>query len=60
LTEAETKRRSADATRLKKEPLAQCVDDAWRGRGYLPELLITPLGTGALLVNPNAVIVAAE
>ena len=47
------------AAKMKKDALALRVDDAWRGHGYLPELLITPLAAGSLAVCSPA-LVAAE
>jgi len=47
------------ASKMKKDDLALRVDDAWRGHGYLPELLITPLAAGSLAVCSTA-LVAAE
>jgi ParB family chromosome partitioning protein len=47
------------AVKMKKSVLAECVEAAWRGHGYLPELLITPLPRGALAVCQQT-IAAAE
>jgi len=47
------------AAKLSKQALAQRVDDAWRGRRYLPDLLVTPLAAGSLTVI-DSVAVAAE
>lgn len=41
----------ASATKMKKDELAKRLDDVWAGRGYLPELLITPLPTGAIALT---------
>lgn len=46
------------AAKLKKDALAQRVHEAWRGRRYLPELLVTPLAAGSLSVAGNIAIAA--
>lgn len=48
MAEADMTARSVSAAKIRKDDLAQRVDDAWRGHGYLPELLVTPLPAGAL------------
>ena len=51
----------ASCAKLKKDALAQKVERAWSGRGYLPDLLVTPVAAGALaLTETGAYAVAAE
>lgn len=48
VSERRRRDRQTSAAKLKKDALAQRVENTWRGRGYLPELLVTPLLAGAL------------
>lgn len=51
----------ASCAKLKKDALAQKVERAWRGRGYLPDLLVTPSAAGAFALTKMGVhAVAAE
>ena len=51
----------ASCAKLKKDALAQGVESAWSGRGYLPDLLVTPVAAGAfVLTETGACAVAAE
>lgn len=54
LSERARTEKLAAAAKLKKDALAQRVHVAWQGHGYLPELLITPLGSGTLAICSGA------
>lgn len=50
LTPSQIAARLKDSRKLKKDALALCVHEAWQGRGYLPDLLVTPIAAGGLSV----------
>lgn len=51
----------AAVSKLKKEEVVARVETAWRDRGYLPDVLVTPVAAGALAVNQATnVSIAAE
>ncbi len=45
--------RLADCARLKKDVLAERVEQAFRGAGYLPDILVTPVPRGELEVSED-------
>ncbi len=48
LTDRSRAEKLTAAAKMKKGALAERTNEAWRGQGYLPELLITPLAAGSL------------
>jgi len=60
LSPAARQARLAGYAKLKKEELAFKVGEAFEGVGYLPDLLITPIGAGGIALSSEGVAVAAE
>lgn len=53
--------RLADSARLKKDKLAERVEEAFHGTGYLPDILVTPVSAGQFeMTEPAEAVIAAE